>query len=190
MTLTALTLQNIIDQADILVPNSESTTNKAVWLNEINQKFFEIVKIPKSSTFTTTLNTATITGLNAAIRGRNIDKVYVGKSLFPSFQYEDVPPGHNYHTFDDDTATLTLSPTPTATGLTGILRWLLTATSTYTSSTLSSSPDAPTEYHFVYIPGLAYKIAETLEDIVKKNNYEKSFMDNLNIAQQNFAKLR
>ena len=184
-----LTLQQIIDQADKLVPNSESTVNKAVWLNEINQKFFEIVKIPKTSSFSTTANIATISGLSTAIRSRNIDKVYVSKSLHPSFLHEDVPPGHNYHVWDDDTSILTLTPTPTITGLAGIVRWHRVATSTYTDLTLALSPDAPADYHYIYIPGLAYKIAETLEDITKKNNYEKSFMNNLLTAQQDFAKL-
>ena len=181
-----LTLQQIIEQADKLVPNSESNADKVMWLNEVNNRFFEVVKIPQTETFTTAAGTATYSGLSAAIRSRNIDKVFIGKAVYPSFLHEDVPPGHNYHIFNDD-GSITIHPTPTQSGLTGIIRWHRIATSTYTTGNLNAMPDAPGEYHYVYVFGLASKIAQALEDIVKHNNYEKSFVDNLLIAQQNFA---
>lgn len=184
----ALTMTAIIGQADKMVPNEFVNADKAAWLNEVNNKFFEIVKIPISFSFSTLVGISEYT-LSTSIRGRNITRVQVGTSLHPSFLYEDVPPGHNHHIFNDSTGKIKIFPTPNKAGLTGLVRSYQIATTTYTDVNLSASPDAPGEYHFVYVFGLAQKIAEAMEDIGKANNYGKSFMDNLLVAQQNYAKM-
>lgn len=182
-----LTITEIIAQADILVPNTNSNAEKAAWLNEINNKFFEVVKIPNTASLTTIAGTATY-ALTNAVRGKNIQKAHVGKSLFPSFLYDDVNPGNNYHLFDDTTFILTLVPTPTQI-LPGIVRYFRMATTTYIDSapSLASNPDAPSEFHYIYVYGLAQKIAEAAEDLIKANNYGNQFIGNLSIAQQNYA---
>lgn len=186
MIVMSLTMTQIIAMADILVPNSDTNAQKMLWLNEVNNKFFEVVKIPKTATFNTVVGTATTT-LASGIRGKNIDKVHVGNGLFPSFLYDNVHPGHNYHLFDDDTLVMTLSPTPTQV-LSAIVRYFRMATTTYVDSapSLASSPDAPSEYHYGYAFGLAEKIAQSLEDISKANNYGGQYNGVLAIAQQNY----
>lgn len=181
-----LTMTQIIAQADILVPNEETDAQKMLWLNEVNNKFFEVVKIPKTATFNTVIGTANTT-LASGIRGKNIDKVHVGNGLFPSFLYDNVSPGHNYHLFDDDTLVMTLSPTPTQV-LAAIVRYFRMATTTYvdTPTSLALSPDCPSEYQYGYAFGLAQKIAESQEDISKANNYGGQFNGVLAIAQQNY----
>lgn len=182
-----LTMTQIIAQADILVPNTNTNSEKMLSLNEVNNKFFEVVKIPKTTSFTTIVGTANYT-LASGIRAKNIDKVHVGRGIFPSFLYEDVNPGSNHHLFDDTTLAITLSPAPTQV-LSGIVRYFRAATTTYvdTVDSLASNPDAPSEYHFVYIYGLAQKIAEAAEDLMKANNYGNQFVSNLAIAQQNYS---
>jgi hypothetical protein len=182
-----LDLTTIIADADLRVPNSFTSAQKVDWLNEINQEFFDIVKIPKTATFTTTDGTANYT-LDTGIRAKNIDKVHVGKQLFLSFLYDDVPPGHNFYTFDDDTSKITLNPTPTVLGLSGIVKYFKIATTSFSSNALSASPDAPSEYHWIYVLGLCERMAKAMDDVVKGNNYGNDYRGNLLIAQQNYQK--
>lgn len=181
----ALTLNDIITEADILVPNAFGTSTKIGWLNEINTEFFEVVKIPNFATFTTVASTAGYT-LTGAIRGKNIARVQVGTTLYPSFLFETVSPGTNYHLFTDSTLLLTLASTPTQV-LSGTVKYFQTASTTFVSSTLTAAPDAPAEYHWIYILGLCAKIAKAIPDVTLGNNYTADYNANLLVAQQNYA---
>lgn len=184
----ALTMTEVIAQADILVPNGNSTADKMLWLNEVNNKFFSVVKIPLIATFTTAIGVDSPSAFVAGVQANSINKVQIGNSIYKSYLHEDVRPNNNYFTFVDSTRVMTIVPTPTAV-LPGIVRYFRTATTTYVDSapSLALGPDAPSEYHFVYIFGLAQKIAEAQEDVSKANNYGSSFNGNLLIAQQNYS---
>jgi hypothetical protein len=182
-----LTLQQIITEGDLLVANAFDVPTKIVWLNEINTEFFEIVKMPASATFSTVGGTAGYT-LTSAVRGKNIVKVQVGTSLFPSFLFEDVSPGTNYHIYNDATYLLTLASVPSTTGLAGIIKYYQTASTTFVTGTLTVSPDAPQEYHWIYTLGLAARIAKAIPDIALANNYNGEYQANLAVAQQNFQR--
>lgn len=183
----ALTLQEIITEADVRVPNSFSTAQKVTWLNEINQEFFNIVKIPKTATFTTVAGTATAVLTPTDIRGKDIDKVHVGNGIYSSFLYDDVKPGRGYHTYDDTTRTITIVPTPT-TALPGIVRYHQIATTTFVTGTLTATPDAPIECHELYVNGLAEKMALSLDDMAKAANYGQHYRAQLTIAQANYSR--
>lgn len=180
-----LTLTDIIAEADLLVPNAFSPVTKVAWLNEINTEFFEVVKIPNYVLFNTVAATASYT-LTGMIRGKNIARVQVGTTLYPSFLYEGVSPGTNYHLFNDASLSITLESIPTSV-LKGSVKYFSTATTTFVSSTLTANPDAPTEYHWIYILGLCAKIAKAIPDITLANNYTADYNANLLIAQQNYA---
>jgi hypothetical protein len=47
-----LKLNDIITEADVRVSNTFSSAQKVSWLNEINNEFFDVVKIPAASLFT------------------------------------------------------------------------------------------------------------------------------------------
>lgn len=181
----ALTLNDIITEADLLVPNAFNTATKVGWLNEINTEFFEVVKIPNYALFNTIAATATYT-LTGAIRGKNIARVQVGTTLYPSFLYEVVSPGTNYHLFNDSTLALTLESIPSSV-LKGSVKYFITATTTFVSGTLTANPDAPTEYHWIYVLGLCAKIAKAIPDVTLSNNYTADYNANLMVAQQNYA---
>lgn len=178
-------LSAIIAEADVRVPNPFGDPQKVMWLNEINNEFFDVVKIPKVVTFTTAAGTPAY-ATAADVRGKNITAVRVGKGLYPSFLYEQVPPGQNYHLFDDTSTQITLSPAPTQALIPGIVRYNRISTSTFTSTALTVEPDAPTEYHWVYILGLCERIAKAIPDVTLANNYAADYLKNLQIAQQNY----
>lgn len=180
-------LSEIINEADILVPNSYSSADKVSWLNAINQDFFSVVKIPKAVSFTVTANQGVYTIANDA-RSKNIDKVQVGVQKYRSLLSEDVQPGQNYWTLDDTTGKITLYPAPIQNG-NAVIRYYRIAITTFTSGSLNVQPDAPTEYHWIYTVGLCAKIAKAQDDIAKANNYSAEFTNALSVAAQNYQKI-
>lgn len=179
-------IATIISEADVRVPNTFPSSQKVTWLNEVNNEFFDIVKIPKAATFNTIANTTTYT-LTNEVRGRSIDKVMVGKNLFPSLLFEEMLPGRNYHNYDDTTFVLTLSPAPTSV-LPGVVKFSRVASTTFVSTTLTAVPDAPAEYHWIYILALCEKMANAIDDIPKAANYGQQYRAQLAVAQANFMR--
>lgn len=182
-----MNLSEIIGEADVRVPNGFDNAQKVTWLNELNNEFFDVVKIPKSASFTTTANIATVVVAPTDVRGKNIDRVHVGRGIFPSFLYQEVQPGRGYHTFDDSSRTLTVVPTPTA-ALAGIVKYFQISTTTFVSNSLTASPDAPAEYHWIFILGLAEKIAAAMDDIPRSSNYGQQYRAQLTVAQANYQR--
>lgn len=182
----SLTIQQIINEADIRVPNAFSTANKVDWLNQVNQEFFDVVKIPAISTVSVTSG---ISGypLSAGVRAKNINRVTVGNVYYRNIMFEQVNPGNNYWTFDDTTNQINLYPTPNSSG-NGVVRYNKINTTTFLSTDLTKTPDAPDEYHWIYILGLCERIAKSMNDTILGNNYANDYKANLLIAQQNYAK--
>lgn len=183
-----LTIQQIINEADLLVPNAYQTADKIPWLNKVNQEFFEIVKIPQSSVFTTVAAQASYV-LPNDVRDNNIDKARVGLINYLSLNYEDVKPAQNFFTFNESDHKITFDPVPYAADLRAIVRYYRIATSTYVSGTLTANPDAPAEYHWIYVLGLCEKIANANNDTGKSNNYGSEYRSALAAAAQNYSKL-
>lgn len=181
-----LTIEKIIEEADLRVPNAFSTPDKVDWLNEVNREFFDVVKIPALASFTTEAATADYP-LENDVRSKNITKVMVGNSIYRSMLYEDVNPGHNYFTFDDVAGAITLEPQP-ATGKKGIATYNKIGTTNFISTTLTVNPDAPEEYHWLYILGLCERMAKAMNDVTLANNYANDYRNNLMLAQQNFQR--
>lgn len=180
-------IQTIISEADARIPNALATGQKVTWLNEVNNEFFDVVKIPKAVPFNTAANSATYVLAND-IRAKNIEKVVIGKSLYLSYLNQDVGPGLNYHLFDDTAATLTLVPAPTTANVSSIVKYSRISTTTFLVGTLNASPDAPAEYHWVYILGLCEKMATAMDDIPRSSNYGQQYRAQLTVAQANYQR--
>lgn len=183
-----LTLQQIIMEADNLVDNGFTNADKIVWLNEINNEFFDIVKIPKIAKFDTTAGTDSY-ALPDDVRAKNINMVRVGFVKYRSMMEEEVQPGQNYWIFDDETKEITLNPAPFKNGY-GIARYYRIATTSFTTSNLNVTPDAPPEYHWIYAVGLCERLALGMDDIPSANNFGKKYRDALQVAAQNYRDVR
>lgn len=181
----ALTLQQIITEADILAPNGVGTADKVLQLNAINGDFFNVVKIPATHRFAGDVAQTDYT-LPAAVREKNIDLVQIGLLTYRNLQREAVAPTDITFSFDDASHTLTLSPAPYQSGLQGIVRYHRIATTTFTSDNLAASPDAPEEYHWSFVLGLAAKLAAAEDDAAKAANYEAEKLAAWNTAAQNY----
>lgn len=178
-----MNIQEIIDEADVLVPNGYNEADKIAWLNAINQEFFDVVKIPKYASFTPSLSVT----LPSDIRAKNIDYLRVGNKVYRNFLTEDIKPREMYFIFDDETNTLTLSSLSNGTGQ---IRYFRMPTTTFTTGNLSASPDAPNEYHWIYVVGLCERIAKANGDTVRANNFGSDYQNALRVAAQNYAKTK
>lgn len=181
-----LTLKQIITEADILIPNLLSDAEKASQLNAINQDFFNVVKIPRIATFSTVKGQATYKLVND-VRAKNIDYIKVGLLQYLDLQTDVVTQMSNTFSFDDSSSTLNLSPAPYA-AVQGIVRYHRIATSTFLSSNLNATPDAPTEYHWTYVPALAAWIAMTQDEASKAATFDAQYKAAWNAAAQNYQK--
>ncbi|MFW5438119.1 hypothetical protein [Paenibacillus apiarius] len=178
-------LQQIVNEADILVPNEVPIADKVMWLNAVNGDFFNVVKIPKVAWFDSVAGLNVYT-LAVDIRQKNIDMVMVGIIQYRSIQKDAVSPLQNAYTFDEESNTLVLTPAPYQSDQQGILRYRRIGTTTFTSTNLNASPDAPEEYHWTFIPALAAYLANSQDDSVKAANYEDQYKSAWNVAAQNY----
>lgn len=178
-------LQAIINEADVMVPNTYNVPDKISWLNAVNQEFFNVVKIPLVNVQAST--TGPEYTLPTGVRAKNIDLVQVGLTQYRSLLDDNVRPGENVWNFDDTTLKITLTPAPYQTGLSIRVRYHRTATTTFTSSVLTTEPDAPIEYHWLYVVGLCSRIAKSMDDLAKANNYENDYRAGLNVAAANYG---
>lgn len=182
-----MNIQEIIDEADIRVPNAFSVNQKVDWLNEVNNEFFDIVKIPKVFNYTIPATPpATITA-PTDMREKNIRKIVNGSTFYRSMIYENITTSFNYYTLDDTTNALTLEPMAKANSKL-IVIYDKISTNPFVVTTMTAEPEAPKEYHWLYILGLAVRIAKAMNDAGLANNYENDFKNNLAVAQQNFIR--
>lgn len=183
-----LNIQQIITEADILVPNDVQTADKVVALNGFNQDFFNVVKIPRVISFAPVIDQSDYI-LSAEVRLKNIDLVSVGVIRYRELLPSTANPLQNTLTFDDSSHVLTLRPAPYASDLQGLIRYARIATTTFTADNLSSAPDAPEEYHWSFIPALASYLANTQDDAIKAANYEVQYKAAWNVAAQAYSEV-
>lgn len=179
-----MNINEIIAEADMLVPNDVPVADKVIWLNALNQDFFNVVKIPKIAKFDCSTGQEDYV-LAADVRQKNIDLVMIGMFPYKSLDRDDVTPAQNAYAFDDTSKTLSLFPAPYG-NLKGFLRYRRIATTMFTSSTLTAVPDAPEEYHWTFIPGLAVMLANSQDDSVKAAHYTNEYKAEWNTAAQNY----
>ncbi|MBA9088643.1 hypothetical protein FHR92_005161 [Fontibacillus solani] len=182
-----MNIGEIIGEADLLVPNEVPAVDKLLWINAINNDFFNVVKIPKFARFLCVASQQDYI-LPNDVRAKNIDLLMIGLFRYQSLESETVTPTQNAYSFDDVTHKLSVYPPPYSSDLQGTLRYMSIATTTFTSSNLLLPPDSPEEYHWTYIPALAAYLANTQDDGVKASNYENQYKSAWNVAAQNYQR--
>jgi hypothetical protein len=180
-----MNLAYILDEADVRIPNVFASAIKVDWLNEVNYEFFDIVKIPKTTTILLDGVKDTYS-IPANLREKNVRKVAVGSGFYRSMIYDDISASVNYYTVDDTNSQMTFVPKPRSGS--AIVVYDQMGTVPFTVSNLTVSPEAPPEYHWIYVLGLCVRIAKAMNDVVLANNYENDYKGNLSVAQQNFLR--
>lgn len=179
-----MNINDIISEANMLVPNDVPVADKVIWLNALNQDFFNVVKIPKIVKFDCIAGQEDYV-LPADVRQKNIDLVMIGMFPYMSLDRDEVTPAQNAYAFEDTSKTLSLFPAPYG-NLKGFLRYRRIATTSFTASVLTAVPDAPEEYHWTFIPALASMLANSQDDMTKASNYESQYKAAWNVAAQNY----
>lgn len=180
-----LTLTQIIEEVDALVPNSFDVDKKILWLNELNKEFFEVVQIPLIHQFASVAGKK-VYSIDPKIRSNKVDAVRVAQTFYQSMQYEDVGPGHNFWVIDDETQELILEPVTPIDGQLGVVKYTKVPQTTFVKTELTVTPDAPPEYHWVYVLGMCERTAKAMNDVSLANNYAVDYRNQLSLAQQNF----
>lgn len=178
-----MNIRTIIDEANVRIPNSFSDAQKVNWLNECHNEFFDIVKIPV--TWVTACNGTNSFTAPANMREKNIRKVLVNTEYYRSINFEDIAATMNYFILDG--GKLILNPTP-ADKASLLVIYDKVPETTFSLTKLNNSPDAPEEYHWIYVIGLCSRIAKAQNDVTLANNYENDYKNALAIAQQNFIR--
>lgn len=179
-----MNIQQIIAEADILVPNDVQPADKVIALTGINQDFFNVVKIPKIVRFPSVAAQGDYT-LPADVRQKNIDLLMIGMFRYMSLDNSEVTPRQNAFSFDDVSHVLSVWPAPYGV-LEGFLRYYRIGTTSYSADNLPAAPDAPEEYHWTYVLALAAYLANTQDDAGKAANYEAQYKAAWNVAAQNY----
>lgn len=179
-----MNIQQIIAEADILVPNDAQNADKVLALTGINQDFFNVVKIPKITCFTSVASQGDYT-LPSDVRQKNIDLLMIGMFRYMSMDSASVTPRQNAFSFDDASHVLSVWPAPYGV-LEGFLRYYRIGTTNYSAGNLSAAPDAPEEYHWTYVLALAAYLSNTQDDAIKAANYEAQYKSAWNVAAQNY----
>lgn len=179
-----LSIQQIINEADVRVPNPFDAAQKVTWLNEVNNEFFDIVRIPKVHRFLIVGGTDIYT-VPPTVKSHTVEIIRSESNFYESLQYETVSPGRNNWSLDDDTNKLFLSPRPMIDGE-GVIIYRKEATTVFLVSNLSARPDAPNNYHYAYILGLCERIAKAMNDVTLANNYAIDYRNQLALAQETY----
>lgn len=183
-----LTLQEIIEESELLVPNNTiDTAMNVLWLNHINRDFFNVVKIPEVEEFSSVKDQSAYV-LNTNIREKNIDLVMIGITRYREVS-EETRPLQNWYSFNDVSHTLTVYPAPYTDDLPGYVRYHQIATTTFTTGNLNARPDAPEEYHYLYVSALCAYRAKSQDDFGKAQVYENDWRTGLNAAAVNFREV-
>jgi len=181
-----LTLQQILDESKTIMAIKDEYDNSTLimWLNNINNDFFNVVKIPKVFRFMTSLNVAEY-NMPSDMRLKNIDLVNVGYLHYRSLDEDDIRPLQNYYTYDDISRKMSLNPAPYENAQ-GVVRYRRIATTTFTSGNMNTSPDAPEEYQWTYVPALCCYIALAMDDAIRATNFENQYKSAWNAAAADY----
>jgi hypothetical protein len=182
-----MNINQIIEEANLLVPNELSIADKVMFLNQINQDFFNVVKIPYPLYFPTFKGQQTYV-INDVVRAKNIDAVHVGVLKYRELRADTTNPLQNTYVFNDYENTITLNPPPYQDGLQGFMRYFYISVIPFSALEVNAVPESPSEYHWTYAVALASYIAHTQDDAVKASHYENQYKSACNVAAQNYAK--
>ena len=178
------TVQEVINEADILVPNVLSNAQKVEQLNNITNEFYNNVKIPNSISFPMPTNSAIVPAND--IKEKDIEVVQIGFLNYRDNNKAGTFNTGNRFTFDDNSKVLTVYPRyPKEEQC--IIRYYKSKSKIYRTSLINEEIDAPVEFQQSFVSALAAWIALTQDDIAKSSVYESQYRSVWNAASQNYG---
>lgn len=184
MVFNIKTVQQVINEADILVPNVLSVQQKLDQLNNLTNEFYNNVKVPSVISFSMENGTEVVPVYD--MRDKDINYVQAGFLVYKNDDHVGTFNTGNRFDYDNETRTLTLKPSyPKAVEC--VVRYYKSQSKIYTTSNLDTDIDAPSEFQQSFVPALASWIALTQDDISRASVYEAQYRSVWNAASQNYG---
>ena len=189
------TLQQHLVDIDRRMPNTFNQQDKIDWMNEVQSEVFREIAIQEIIEFDTIANVPIydLTDLTENIEFEMIKSITVdNKEYTPSDLNDDLRPYIFYKVLDYnnvETPKIGIHPTPTKDGL-KIRIFYDRRPSRLSSANLNAVPDLREDYQTILKYGVWIIMAETMDDIVKANNYTLRYNTEMKrIKQERFDKM-
>lgn len=180
------TIQQIVDDADKLVPNVVPVQDKVAQINNIERDFYANVKVPDVHYFNFTKGQSTYNLTGTDLKSKDIEVIQTSVLNYRQDKNTGTFNTNNKFTFNDNTKELKLSPAPTFSGE-GRVMYYKNSTSNYTMSDLNTVINIPEEFQQTIIYALCAWVALTQDDISKATVHETKYRSDWNAASQNYA---
>lgn len=178
------TVQQVINEADILVPNVLSVQQKLDQLNNITNEFYNNIKVPSVIIFPMISNPIEVPVND--MKDKDINYIQVGYMIYKNDDHVGTFNTGNRFDYNNTSKLLTLRPSYKK-GSDCVIRYYKSRSKTYTISTLDTDIDAPSEFQQSFVPALAAWIALTQDDISRSSIYEAQYRSVWNAASQNYG---
>jgi len=164
-------LQDILEEADLYVPNALSQTQKIRYINEVQRKLYRSFPLELNTYFFYTIPGTASYVLPSNCSEENIKSVFVdGKEYYYRTQEDRVSSGHVYVLGGGE---IILGITPTS-ETEGYVNYDATPID-LTVDDLASEPPFLSDYHELLVLGLAEKLAMVSKDFQTAQQYAARF---------------
>lgn len=189
------TLQQLLTDIDLRMPNSFTQANKIDWLNEVQREVFRELGIQDILEFDTVANMPfyDLTDLAQNIEFEMIKSLTVDNTNYdPADLNQEAKYNIFYKVLDynnSETPKIGIYPTPTKSDL-KIRIFYERRPTLLTASALTAVPDLKEDYQSILKYGVWIIIAESMDDITKANNYTLKYNAELKrIKQEKYEKM-
>lgn len=185
----AMTLRQIVDEADINVPNVFTDAQKVQWLDQLQRQLYREFTLPEQVEQLETVTGVFFYSLPSYIIPNRIKSVVLTDADGDNPQKYDYAMGHetvrDYIYIVLETATETkigIHPRPTESGRL-IFITFEDGPNTLSASDMTTVPRFFPDYHGLLVDGLSRTIAQKMNDVARANNYDANFQEALEKAK-------
>lgn len=181
-------LSEILEQIDILVPNSLPTSIKVAWINQVQRQMFRDYPLPdKIFAFTTEADTAGYS-FPADCPIDRVQHLVIDEIEYPYVSISE-PTNHHDRYWTSVDGRLLIYPTPTE-ALTAVL-FYRQRPADLSETSLTAEPDFPEDFHEMLVVGCAARVAKVSpETLPLVSMYETDFLRLADRADRQITKYR
>lgn len=152
-----MTVAELLSELLLKYPHAYANTDIVPRMDRLQKRIFRKLNTINYNTTTTIANTATYA---TTLKSQQIRKITVDGLDYTYWTPEEDQPARYWYW---NNGNITLSPTPTVSGLT-IEIWSYRVPTTLSSGSTSATPDLDSDYHMLLVYGVAKEICEDLRD--------------------------
>lgn len=173
-----MTLQEILDDADLRCPNSLTTAQKVNWVQQLQNRLYRKYNVPDVVEKFSTAPNVYFYPLPSDCDDSQIRLITVDGVEYDHRELQDDEDGDPYWTVVQ--GQLFLSSVDATLAKSVMIYYapkfeVVSATDTATTIGLTEEPTFPKDYHELLVIGLAVKVAKSQKDVALANNYQNDF---------------